>query len=400
VLPLTTPIEGSGKFLVRLAFAAPPGDKAGQRVFDIRLNGKTVEKNFDIFAAAGAADRAVWKEYPIEVADNLIVDFVARGETPSREALPLLNGLEVLRQEMTTLGYDAPPDAWLNAQQRETTLRVKLTNWTDAEFRGRLAVKAPAGLQAVNSGGEELSLAPQTRREVDLKIAATGDLAAGRHMLAIEVFAHDGKSALQRELPIDYLDQLERRVLTGGSACLLPEEFAARLHKCVQPNMANQRLHVAAGANVPGDTGAAASYVWFSVPDDVRERVRAARVRLHLSDRQMHVAQLSPSKQTEDGATPPLDLGIVQQLEGPNWPNFGALKYADRPKPRDANVRLAYLPGSSRVVEATVPGSLDHVKATPQVYLAISPSSPTAGQGVIYVGHQATMIIDYEPPPK
>jgi hypothetical protein len=96
--PLTEAGQGTAKYRVRLAFCAPPGDKEGQRVFTVRLAGNDVLKDFDIVREAGGVDRAVWKEFDIDAGESIQLDFVAKGDKPSREAMPLLNGIEVLRQ--------------------------------------------------------------------------------------------------------------------------------------------------------------------------------------------------------------------------------------------------------------------------------------------------------------
>lgn len=97
-VPLTDPKTPAEKFIVRLGFSALPGDKPGQRVFDVILNGQTVLKDFDIMVAAGKADRAVWKEFPVTVQDSLVLGLVTKGEKPTLDAMPLISGMVVVRQ--------------------------------------------------------------------------------------------------------------------------------------------------------------------------------------------------------------------------------------------------------------------------------------------------------------
>jgi glucan endo-1,3-alpha-glucosidase len=52
-------------YLVRLHFAELSFTGAGQRIFNVALNGTNVLSNFDVFAAAGAQNKAVVKEFPI-----------------------------------------------------------------------------------------------------------------------------------------------------------------------------------------------------------------------------------------------------------------------------------------------------------------------------------------------
>ncbi len=98
-VPLTEPQAPAAKFLVRIGFSALPGDKPGQRVFDVTLNGQTVLKDFDVFREAGKPDRAVWKEFPRTVQGTLTLGLAAKaGEKPAKDAMPLVSGMAILRQ--------------------------------------------------------------------------------------------------------------------------------------------------------------------------------------------------------------------------------------------------------------------------------------------------------------
>jgi len=84
-------------FTVRLHFAEPDDVKVGERVFDVRLQGKLVLKDFDVVREAGGPNRAVAKEFTgIEGKEALTVTITRSGLS---EADPVLCGLEVLAQE-------------------------------------------------------------------------------------------------------------------------------------------------------------------------------------------------------------------------------------------------------------------------------------------------------------
>ena len=86
---------------VRLALAAPPGDKSGQRVFNVKLQDKLVEEGFDIVRAAGGADRAVFREFSsIEVGDNLTIELVAKIAGPAEDQWPILQAIEIVREDV------------------------------------------------------------------------------------------------------------------------------------------------------------------------------------------------------------------------------------------------------------------------------------------------------------
>ena len=56
-------LNPSGLYTVRLHFAEDYWDSAGQRIFDVAINGTKVLSNFDIFAATGAQDRAIVEQF-------------------------------------------------------------------------------------------------------------------------------------------------------------------------------------------------------------------------------------------------------------------------------------------------------------------------------------------------
>ncbi|HEY6170336.1 MAG TPA: PQQ-binding-like beta-propeller repeat protein [Verrucomicrobiae bacterium] len=85
-------------YTVRLYFSALENDQPGQRVFDLKLQGKTVAKNFDLVAKAGGVKRAFMMEFhDIAVTDNLVLEFAAAPSNADAAHQPLLNGIEVVR---------------------------------------------------------------------------------------------------------------------------------------------------------------------------------------------------------------------------------------------------------------------------------------------------------------
>jgi hypothetical protein len=83
----------NGTYTVKLLFAEIVATAAGQRVFNVHIDGTAVLTNFDIFAAAGAANKAVAKAFNATVTNGtLTIDFVhVTGD-------PLIAAIEVLPQ--------------------------------------------------------------------------------------------------------------------------------------------------------------------------------------------------------------------------------------------------------------------------------------------------------------
>ncbi len=85
---------------VRLHFAEPDNAAPGRRVFDVKLQGRTVLSNFDIAKAAKSANNAVTKEFRgIPVVEALFVDFVPKSAGNARDQVPVVSGIELRTPE-------------------------------------------------------------------------------------------------------------------------------------------------------------------------------------------------------------------------------------------------------------------------------------------------------------
>ena len=81
----------NGSYTVNLKFAELYFTSAGQRVFDIVINGQKVQSNFDVVAAAPGGNRAVDKSYAVTVTDGSIdIQLVAVTENPKINAIEIL----------------------------------------------------------------------------------------------------------------------------------------------------------------------------------------------------------------------------------------------------------------------------------------------------------------------
>jgi hypothetical protein len=97
---LLEPGQGPGVYTVRLYFAEPRNLSPGNRVFSIRLQGRNVEKELDVVKDTGAAWAGVMKEYRgVRVEQALEVELSPGKETPGPDEMPILNGMEVIRED-------------------------------------------------------------------------------------------------------------------------------------------------------------------------------------------------------------------------------------------------------------------------------------------------------------
>jgi outer membrane protein assembly factor BamB len=97
-VPLIAKDQKPDTFTVRLMFAALESDKAGQRVFDVKLQGHTVLKDLDIVTNTGGVKKAHVAEFKnIQVADSLVIELTPAQEGANEDHQPLLSGIEILR---------------------------------------------------------------------------------------------------------------------------------------------------------------------------------------------------------------------------------------------------------------------------------------------------------------
>ncbi|MEA3225926.1 MAG: PQQ-binding-like beta-propeller repeat protein, partial [Planctomycetota bacterium] len=92
------PVLGEGdkpaEYTVRLCFAELENELAGSRVFDVKLQGKTVLAGFDLLKEAGGSHKAVVKEFQgVRITGNLEIELVPNGKGTE---MPILSGVEIL----------------------------------------------------------------------------------------------------------------------------------------------------------------------------------------------------------------------------------------------------------------------------------------------------------------
>ena len=81
---------------MRLYFAEPDDVAAGERVFEVSLQGEVVLSDFDVVSEAGGARKTIVKSFDDIMADGdgrLVVTFNATGD-----AGPIINGIEVVQE--------------------------------------------------------------------------------------------------------------------------------------------------------------------------------------------------------------------------------------------------------------------------------------------------------------
>ncbi|MBL8796452.1 MAG: PQQ-binding-like beta-propeller repeat protein [Planctomycetia bacterium] len=97
VVPLADADAPARRYTVRLHFVEPDGLAAGQRVFDVALQGRRVLQGFDVSQETGGARRAVVKEFRgVRVERELKVTFAPAASAP--QSVPVLCGIEIVAE--------------------------------------------------------------------------------------------------------------------------------------------------------------------------------------------------------------------------------------------------------------------------------------------------------------
>lgn len=83
----------NGSYDVKLRFIEDRWDKAGQRVFDVKAEGKTLASNFDIFKEAGGAYKPLERTWRVTVTDGTLnLGFTNKVDNASIASILVFNG--------------------------------------------------------------------------------------------------------------------------------------------------------------------------------------------------------------------------------------------------------------------------------------------------------------------
>ncbi len=89
-----------GIYTVRLGFIATSGD----RVFDIKLQEKTVLESFDQMAEMDPDRKVVIKEFnQVEVENDLLIELIPDHPTPDIDEAPVINFIEIIREDISII---------------------------------------------------------------------------------------------------------------------------------------------------------------------------------------------------------------------------------------------------------------------------------------------------------
>ena len=200
------------RYTVRLAFAELDHDAAGKRVFDIKIQGKVVAKGFDVFQQAGGKNRPVVKEFTgIDADDELTVEFVPKAAKPTPDQLPILQGIEVQREQVLTLGL-AVPSFLLNNAEARTDGRSGDREQQGRGFRRHASRRCPGRFHR-HAGRNAVEHRARTTDDGDAAGGCRQERQGRQVPAGGQAARPDGTIESQQEATLEYLGDRRRVVL-------------------------------------------------------------------------------------------------------------------------------------------------------------------------------------------
>lgn len=362
-IPLADAADGKARYTVRLAFAELEQAAAGQRVFDIKLQGQTVAEKVDVFQQAGGQNKPLVKEFTgIDAETELTIEFVPAAAKPTADQLPVLQGIEVVREQVLTLGL-AVPSFLLNNAQPEQTGDMLIANHKDDDFSGTLRIEAPAGF-AVTPRETPVRISSGAKTKIALQAALGEQSAAGKYQVAIKLLRADGTIESERQAELEHLGDLRRVVLP------VVEDAHASQAKPTANYGTAKGLNVDGGDAKMGDHHHSVAYLRFRIAVDGRPR--SAVLRLF------------------NGDNPSGDSGNVRLVTAP-WSESG-VTYQTRPQLGDVVGKIGRV-AENQVVEIPLQLTLE---SNQELNLALD---PTSCDGLGYLsregGQPPELVVEY-----
>jgi hypothetical protein len=277
--------------------------------------------------------------------------------------MPILQGIEVLRQRVVRLGC-ALPRFQVNDREPARKGMLQFTNLSTEAFRGKLEIVAPPGFVATPRLAA-VEVASGARRQIELAVRALPAARPGVYPLSVRLLRYDGASELEQTTTVEHLGRLGRLVIPVSE-----DSFVTNRYPDLNKGSATV-LVVNGGENELGDIDHTLAYLKFRL--EVPGRPTALRLRL------------------TNAGDPTGDAGRICLVEAP-W-RENQVTYANRPALSRTLARIGPV-AAGQVVECPLEASLASRK---ELSLALD---PTSCDSVDYVsregGKPPELVIDYE----
>ncbi len=211
-IPVLAPGDGKAAYTVRLHFAELDNVEPGKRVFNVAVNGRPALKGVDIVKEARGVRKALVKEIKsVEAEEAIQIDFSAKIGRPAPDQMPLIQGVEIERTEILTIGF-TPPQFSLNDMKPEQTGAVRISNIKNVPFSGSLFVKAPRGF-SVKPSKTRLKIEAGGKAQIALVAKVLRKTKRGMYPMTLKLVRTNGKVECEKKVDIEYLADHGRVVL-------------------------------------------------------------------------------------------------------------------------------------------------------------------------------------------
>ena len=306
VVPLVGETDPPAVYTVRLLFAEPIHDQPGRRVFDVKIQGRTVLESFDIAAEAGGRNVAVVKEVTgLDIRRSLRIDLVPKGGRSGIEHEPVLNGIEVIRTHAFP-GKVIAPHYVLQDDALEQTQNVRIINRSDKELVGTLRAGPCPGL-TVEPPVATMRVAARSEGTVRLTLRAGKNTPAGQYTVGLTLTALGERLSYKTQATIRHFADRRESVVKASADTYGHEQRPAKVFGTGTLLLCDGGFHQML------DGTHAVAYLRFKL--DVPGRPVKARLRLHVPKGEPSAASI--------------DAGRVRLVAGP-WQE-GKVTYKDRP---------------------------------------------------------------------
>jgi SH3-like domain-containing protein len=226
VTKFSVPLLGKGakaNYTVRLGFTPLAGDAAGSRVFDVRLQGKTVLQNFDVVKSAPTGTVVVREFKGLEVTENLLVELSPPGMKGAAvidvhpklhhlgdnvvaawtESTPKPEGF-VLKMPFEFKGGDGAHTLSIAQQDVNNDWLIILNGREIGRLRkdaAKLTVRVPVPKGVLRGGANELVIRPPGKSNDDIQVGRVQLFAghpASTVIQSLEIIREDKKTAAKR----------------------------------------------------------------------------------------------------------------------------------------------------------------------------------------------------------
>ena len=178
---------------------------------------------------AGGGFKEFVKEFKsIHIDNELKINIVSHSTKPSSTELPVLQGVEIIREKVLSAGVLLPEIELSNFKPKTNGL-VRIANYTDREINGVIRFKAPEGFKVTPS---ETPVKLATANELELPITAEITKEGTRAKVPVNatLIRSDGEVEWDGNVAIDYLGHVERIVIPASEDAWVAKKRAEHNH--------------------------------------------------------------------------------------------------------------------------------------------------------------------------